>query len=506
MTNNIIDDDNIDNELVLAAEDCPKDSFAKYHYFSAHEQSIITRLKAHGPVLLRGGRGSGKSALFIETYNRIINVEHILAIYKSLRNISLIRSEGKQYEELLCRIIIDSVKERLNELGLSYDFHSDAEAASLQKSLVYLCSVINRRIVILLDDVAHIGREQPLEEFFDIFRTLSSDYVSLKATIYPGVTNFGKRFDVYNDATVIDIIRDERSQSFGEFFIEVIKRRYSKLLTKITPRSGLTEANIASFLGRSVVGNMRALIKACSFLADKEKLGLTELGECLIYLAENYYWPLLDEVAPKLGKFKPLIKPCKNLASEIFKRVSSSKEDPNEEGSTALYKDSVIIHRDLVQKYLKLLEILEYTGFISRREVSRAMKSGGRGTRYSVNLCNLIEELKGARLTQAIFDNWLEKNDPVEIWTRTSSFEIEIPELNEKEELEILTLGIEKLEKSNAYPYGLTDKMITKLQEAGYTKILDLSEASEEDLRKIFKIGPKIAERIKNTVEQAIWM
>ena len=53
---------NIEEEsaLILAAEECPPERFDEYHNFSSNDEAIIRKLSAHGPVLLRGGRGSGK--------------------------------------------------------------------------------------------------------------------------------------------------------------------------------------------------------------------------------------------------------------------------------------------------------------------------------------------------------------------------------------------------------------------------------------------------------------
>jgi len=49
--------------LVLAAEDFSDELFEQFHTFSEYEDRIIRKLISHGPVLIRGGRGSGKSAL-----------------------------------------------------------------------------------------------------------------------------------------------------------------------------------------------------------------------------------------------------------------------------------------------------------------------------------------------------------------------------------------------------------------------------------------------------------
>lgn len=54
-----------ESTLILAAEDCDPGTFGKLHRFSKNDQRIISKLTAHGPVLLQGGRGSGKSALLL---------------------------------------------------------------------------------------------------------------------------------------------------------------------------------------------------------------------------------------------------------------------------------------------------------------------------------------------------------------------------------------------------------------------------------------------------------
>ena len=95
-----------------------------------------------------------------------------------------------------------------------------------------LAQTLKRRIVLMFDDAAHIGREASLAEFFDVFRTLSSSAVSCKATIYPGVTNFGNRFDVFNDATVVDVIRDEDQPGFAALFADVVRARYPNWLKR----------------------------------------------------------------------------------------------------------------------------------------------------------------------------------------------------------------------------------------------------------------------------------
>ena len=100
-----------------------------------------------------------------------------------------------QYEEFFCNLLIKHINEMLLErFDNKFYFSATPEVSSIQESLAKLSRKLDRRIVLFFDDAAHIGREASLKEFFDIFRTLSSNATSCKAAIYPGVTEFDARF------------------------------------------------------------------------------------------------------------------------------------------------------------------------------------------------------------------------------------------------------------------------------------------------------------------------
>ena len=485
--------------LTLAAEDCAPSRFSEMHKFLAFERKLIQNLIAHGPVLLRGGRGSGKSALLLEADRQMTQKSpQILSVYISLRHLPLLRSEGRLYERIFCEILISTLREKLKKLGLQdVELRRPADAGELRQLLTNVATLTNRRIVLMFDDAAHIGRESSLTEFFDIFRTISSSVVSCKAAIYPGVTRFGVRFDVFNDATVLDIARDERAPEFGEFFHSVLSARSPGLARKISGgRSGLTVHRASELLGRAVVGNMRAFVFACSWLSDREKAGLPEFRDILLRLASDYYMPLLDEVAPKLGPYEVLIPECRNIAEKIFAQVATG------ESTTAT------IHRDIVQKLGKLFEILEYIGLISKREASRAMKSGGRGPRYSLNLATLLEAKPQAQLTFKQIDAWLGKNpvEPAEFHITGNLAATSLPAIDQSVDLAILDLPIESLKQGRTYPYGLTERQADILKGGGFSTIKDVAEADDEELRSIPGIGKKILARIRGVTGQAIWM
>lgn len=488
-----------DQSLVLAAEDCPKDEFERLHVFLSHEEKIIGALCAHGPVLVRGGRGSGKSALMIEASRRLTqSTSPAIGIYLSLRNVPLLRSSGAEYERLLCELLSREVTRTFTALGFSpSSIPSLSDVSNLQFKLRDLAEAAGKRLVIMFDDVAHIGRETSLEEFFGIFRTISNSLVSCKASIYPGVTRFGIRFDVFNDATVIDLARDERSVGYSSFFEKVLRARFPSLYGNLEMAKSLRAAEVASFLGRTVVGNMRGFVISCIKLEKLQGYGLPALESTLKELASDYYWPLLEELEPKLGVYQPLVSVSKSLADVIFRHAA------NQNRST-----TIIVHRDLVQKLSKVFEILEYVGFISKREGSRAMRSGGRGPRYALNLANLLELTQPSRLTRDLFNEWQDLNpeQPSDIHASSGIITLEQPAPLSDSELQVFSLDISRLAKSSAYPYGLTDNRIQELRSAGFATIGQLAEASDEKLMAVNGIGDKWLDRIKSVVGQSVWM
>lgn len=492
-----------DSGLILAAEECPPEKFEAIHSFSRHDEVILRKLSAHGPVLLRGGRGSGKSALLIEAYRRMRTLPGVFPVYFSLRHLPLLQSDGQEYIGHFCVLLSQAIQREINQREIPYDFGVVSDQASLQLALTDMAQDRGTRIALLFDDAAHIGREKPLEVFFDLFRTLSSNLTSCKASIYPGVTKFGIRFDVYNDATVIDISRSDVSAA-PDFFPQVVKARYPMLAERETFSDRLAPTQFANLLGRAVVGNLRGFILACNRFEGREKIGIPEVSQCILEMASDYFWPLMEEVAPKLGVYEALVDPAREVVEVIVDHVSRSVKDR----ARAIAQDRVLIHRQIVGQFVKVFEILEYLGFVARREASRGMKSGGRGPVYAINLCNLLEAVPSKRLTIEMIEEWtLGRSEPAEMHVSGQAFQaIKLPSLPDEHGLAILEKPITVLARSRAYPYGLTENIIDRLLGGGLQTVGQLASSTDAELDQIDYIGEVKIKIIRDVVYQAIWM
>lgn len=136
------------------------------------------------------------------------------------------------------------------------------------------------------------------------------------------------------------------------------------------------------------------------------------------------------------------------------------------------------------------------------------MKSGGRGSRYAINLCMLLEHISGTRLTLDLY-NRLSRNsgEPVQIHSKGDLLaDISLPSVSGSDEPEILNDSIETLKKSPMYPYGLTENMIASLQEGGINTIRNACDASDQQLDDLRGIGDAKVLRIRNVIGQAVWM
>lgn len=486
--------------LRLAAEEFTDAEFKHYHLFSQTDEQLIRRLVVAGPVLLRGPRGSGKSAYMLAAHMRMKNNEaSVFSVYISLRYFPLLAAQADQYLSILIPYVANLIKKEIIDRGFKYNSQekSIVTIADLKEVLGELGANLQRRIVLMFDDVAHIGREVSLVGFFDFFRTISSSVVSCKAAIYPGVTKFGARFDFYSDATIVEAQRDERAPDFGDFFNKLLEANNPKLLEKTEIR---LKPILGFLLGRSVLGNVRAFNALCAYLDTHKIISVQIVGEGLKWLSSSYLYPALDELQTKLGAYVPMLDIAERIAPIIFEDCGRRKVN------------AMLVHRDHVQRIGKVFEILEYTGFISKREASRSLwkSSSGRGPRYALSLGPLFESIPGNTMSYELISSLLRvtlaNDELVEYPPNSRLTDFNCPEPHGEIALDILSLHVSKLEIGQAIPYGLTQLIINALIKGGLNTVQDVVKVSVEDLQKLPLIGSAKAKRIRNAVEQAIWM
>lgn len=136
-----------------------------------------------------------------------------------------------------CREIVGENPDTLRNLiaklerGMLVDEYDQRLAASISISQVMssLDWLINkfsrRRAIILLDDAALSLTPDYLIEFFDIFRSLKSARISPKASVYPGTTDYGPRFNVRHDAEPVEAWLAVEDKNYSNIMGSVARAR-----------------------------------------------------------------------------------------------------------------------------------------------------------------------------------------------------------------------------------------------------------------------------------------
>lgn len=242
---------------------------AKSQFFDLVHEALTSR----GTKLIEGPRGSGKTHLMRYTWIECKRDQKLpLCLYvsfnKYLRLEPYLGSNsdalGLFHSWVLARILIavsdlfEDMQDSDKKIG-NYTFreicgYEKIELVRFVGSLenrnpaVYLESeielsidkvihIINRtsqllkrkRAVILLDDAALTLTPEYMREFFDIVRVLKSATISPKASVYPGTTEYGSRFHVNHEAETVSVWLDVKSKNYKKIMGEIAQNRIAFL-------------------------------------------------------------------------------------------------------------------------------------------------------------------------------------------------------------------------------------------------------------------------------------
>ncbi|MGB0388663.1 MAG: hypothetical protein ACPGWR_27905 [Ardenticatenaceae bacterium] len=437
---------------LLAAEEYPIERFSEEHAFLSSEEWDISGLAHSEKVLLSGSRGSGKSALLIEALRRLAphNPDSkAVGTYISLRNLDPLRMGRREYEKQLCKRVISEVQKSVDHLDIW--FYAEPTLSSLRRELFELAMGLRRRQVLLFDDVEHIGYDPSFWVFVDILNKLSTPHVvSCSGVVYTGTSKFGARNEIYNYARMSFLHRAPENERFPDVFVEIINKRFAALLPDQAFGEHLNKRVVAWFLAKSVLGNMRAFILACHKLAcmtQGAKIELCHLEATLLHLSRTYYWPLLEQLRPKLGLYEPVIEPALEIAQLVF---TTCAQQDGERYAT--------IRKDIVQNAVNAFALLEYAGLIEVSRMSHKMSRRAEGTLFRLNLCNLLDAMPEKKLTDDLFTLWMTyTKDSVEFPTRSPWYQLEFPELEDVTEQIPIPEPVEENPIPRAFAYGITE-------------------------------------------------
>lgn len=238
--------------------------------FGDHFDRIIKQLTARGTKLLSGPRGTGKTHLLryvdsqcrkikskpfcvYTSFNRYFHLEpllksspiaiqnfHIWVLcrilvsahksYMDFDNDSLSPSQDKYFiGEYRVDDLEDIIRRLEKGIGLTSEHFTTSQQISIdtvQEMLYEFQSKLGRtHTILLLDDASLTLTPEYLREFFDIVRVLKSSKISIKASVYPGTTEYGSRFHAYHESEPINTWLAVNDDQYLSFLEEVGKKR-----------------------------------------------------------------------------------------------------------------------------------------------------------------------------------------------------------------------------------------------------------------------------------------
>lgn len=384
---------NIDNKEFEERADYIEDSdLINWTVNNEFFQSIQSKLIERGAKLIVGPRGTGKTHQFRHAYiNCLKDNEKPLAIYvsfgkyyhlepllfKSANAISIFHTWVLskiliECHEIAIKFNIDFAKLLLVKTIKIDDLKSfidkaeknipllDSEVVlseiSIQKtidSIVTLTELLKRkRTILLLDDAALTLTPDYMVEFFDVFRSLKTHYISPKASVYPGTTQYGPRFHVGQDAEEVLAWLNVEDDSYSFFMDNLLEKRFSHLQ--------LSNKEITDILKYSSFGIPRAFITLVrNFQQDRGKTTQQKFNSVITnqrdLLRKEY-----QSLSLKLPQYTTIIK----TGLDFFDNIVSQVVDANKDNPVEKKTQFGILEENDLHRANRMIKFLVEAGFL----------------------------------------------------------------------------------------------------------------------------------------------
>ena len=528
MTNSSVD-------LFYRTEDLQLDEVLAYFVETSSDRAIVDRLKSRSPVLLRGSRGVGKSFLLRVAeaeLKRDFDADRILPVYVTFARAGLIRQTDDGFIPWMISKISTGVKRALVTYGLSLpadsalaalmtpasislvgrtvdevvqteyeEFWKNGEPVPsgrlipdpdvLRDAIDDLCQELGlKRIVLLVDEAAHVFIPEQQRQFFTLMRDLRSPRLAVKAAVYPGATSYGASFQPTHDATVLEVERSLTDSSYAASMREIVMKQDPTLVRSIEQYGEAFD--VLSF---AATGNPRILLKTFAASAPINRARVQES-------IRNYYreeiWTEHSNLAERYPGHRDLIDWGRNFIEREVLPVLYARNQGSSETSSAIW-----IHRDAPQTVREALHLLCYSGILLEGVSGIRATRSEVGTRYIVNIgCNLAQDAEPIQYGSAVRST-LSIKRMQEFGANHASYkaieQLGMESLQSDSNVALdarLTAGVDDLD--------LTDFQKSKLHELNLSTIGEVLAASEGDFQSLFYVGRVRSRQMRNAAIMAV--
>jgi hypothetical protein len=525
-----------DGELRYRTEDFTLKDIGKYYVETSSDRNIVEALKSRASVVLQGSRGVGKSFLLriaqLELENSLGH-DRVLPVYVTFNRAGLLQStdENKFQHWMMAKIcnrIIRAARQKgvltgatsiLTSLGPK---QSDADIESrlvhveeafenswrkagefvgeesnldpqdLKDAVEDLCSECElERIVLLVDEAAHVFIPQQQREFFTLMRDLRSPQLSIKAAVYPGVTSYGETFQLTHDATRLSVDRDIFEHEYlGAMTALVLKQQGG--LSRQLDRYG----EVFGALAFAASGNPRILLKT---LSRALPLNTNNANRAMKEYYRESVWAEHSSLGERYLGHRQLIDWGRDfLESRVIPEQHSRNLDATET-SVAMW-----INRDAPAAVKEALRLLCYSGILQEAGSGLRATRSGTGSRYLINVgCAAVQDADPvsycARLRRtASIKRWTEFGVSHPSYRPIARFDLSALDSAQQTALE------SQLRRDIDY-LDLSPFQKAKLHELGFTTVGGVLGAKESDFQTAKWVGEVRSRQMMNAATTAVF-
>ncbi len=377
------------------------DNLISWNVENEHFNTIQRELKSSSIRLLVGPRGTGKThqmkifnekcktdkSMPLSIYISFTKYLHLEPYLVSNQNAIQIFHSWVLAKIILSFIEISTNEEQfnshLNNIGLNtninelIDFISITERGLLNENKSPLFADLNlnvisllieeylkfhekKRAVILFDDAALTLAPEFLIELFDIIRSIKSKFISPKASVYPGTTEYGPRFHAGQDFEEVICWMDVNNSDYSSFMDSLIDKRFSEITSEI-PEKILSLFKYASFgIPRAFIGLINTYITSSGSQQSRYNKSLERQREYIIteFLSLKKKMPQFNKVISVGYVF---FNSCVEILTTINKDLSHHKQfligiDENSTKTIKLYSrlKKFLYEAGLIYDYTKV--------------------------------------------------------------------------------------------------------------------------------------------------------
>jgi hypothetical protein len=406
------------------AEDLTPEQVLSLFVGAGGDEALVTRLMTPGVFLLQGSRGTGKTMLMRVAYERLkrqdqaaslpvwVSFSRYLATYNpaARRNSSYSPFQSWVLAKLLSAMWQEARSRREGLPDLSalfgqipadrYLVHLEThyqdegvadpcqtaraigvteqalfEFAALDhvqsKILAFLDSNSLGAVTFFLDEAAQSFAEDLQPEFFQLVRHLRHYRISVKAAVYPNTTNYGRDFDVGQDAILLSIEREVENAEGMALFQELVKKRFTGTDLGISLAKSATQTD---FLIKMSGGNPRWFLHLLNCLSCNagEQVTSTQSLAVAKDFPDNTLWPYLRKIGKNLVSKRKYVEAALQL-SQIFieslrETNKSTRRDLSERPTCYV---AVSTHKTLPYRIHAAVRLLQYAGILAARGPKR---------------------------------------------------------------------------------------------------------------------------------------